>query len=94
VNAVLHWVGVALYLYWFVLIARLVMEWTLQLTAYRPSGAGAVAFEFVYTVTDPPLRLLRRFIPLLRIGRFALDVSFLVLLLGVNIVAGQLMVQR
>jgi YggT family protein len=94
VNAVLHWVGVALYLYWFVLIARLVMEWTLQLTSYRPSGAGAVAFEFVYTVTDPPLRLLRRFIPLLRIGRFALDVSFLVLLLGVNIVAGQLMVQR
>jgi YggT family protein len=90
VNAVLHWVGVALNLYWFVLIARLVMEWVLQLSTYRPSGAGAVAFEFVYTVTDPPLRFLRRFIPLLTIGRFALDLAFLVLLLGVRIVAGQL----
>ena len=89
-NAVLHWVGVALNLYWFVLIARLVMEWVLQLSTYRPSGAGAVAFEFVYTVTDPPLRFLRRFIPLLTIGRFALDLAFLVLLLGVRIVAGQL----
>jgi YggT family protein len=91
VNEVLHWIGVALYLYWFVLIARLIMEWVLQLSAYRPSGAGAVAFEFVYSVTDPPLRLLRRFIPLLTIGRFALDLAFLVLLLGVRIVAGQLM---
>jgi YggT family protein len=90
VNEVLHWIGVALNLYWFVLIARLVMEWILQLSAYRPSGAGAVAFEFVYTVTDPPLRLLRRFIPLLTIGRFALDLAFLVLLIGVRIVAGQL----
>lgn len=89
-NEVLHWIGVALNLYWFVLIARLVMEWILQLSAYRPSGAGAVAFEFVYTVTDPPLRLLRRFIPLLTIGRFALDLAFLVLLIGVRIVAGQL----
>jgi YggT family protein len=90
VNEVLHWIGVALSLYWFVLIARLIMEWVLQLSTYRPSGVGAVAFEFVYTVTDPPLRFLRRFIPLLTIGRFALDIAFLVLLIGVRIVADQL----
>jgi YggT family protein len=49
-----------------------------------------VAFEFVYTVTDPPLRFLHRFIPDLTVGRVALDMSFLVLVVGINILAGEL----
>ena len=38
-----------------------------------------VLAEFVFTATDPPLRLLRRFIPTLRLGSVALDLSFMVL---------------
>ena len=37
--------------------------------------------EVVYTATDPPLRLLRRYIPSLRLGTVALDLSFMVLFL-------------
>ena len=38
-----------------------------------------------YTITDPPLKLLRRFIPPLRLGGISLDLSFLVLFIIVNI---------
>jgi YggT family protein len=91
VNDVLYWIGVALYLYGFVLLARFVMSWILALTQFRPSGAVAVLFELVYTVTDPPLKLLRRWIPPLNMGRVSLDVSFIVLALGISIVARVLM---
>jgi YggT family protein len=38
-----------------------------------------VALEATYSITDPPLKLLRRYIPPLRFGGIALDLSFLVL---------------
>ena len=90
-NEVLYWIGAVLYLYVFVMYARMIMGLVLAFSRYRPSGAAAVAFEFVYTVTDPPLKFLRRFIPDLRMGNFAFDISFLVLIIVVQIVAGQLM---
>jgi YggT family protein len=40
-----------------------------------------VVLEVVYTITDPPLRALRKVIPPLRFGGIALDLSFMVLLL-------------
>jgi YggT family protein len=42
-----------------------------------------VLAEATYTVTDPPLKLLKRFIPDLRLGGVALDLSFTVLFLVV-----------
>jgi YggT family protein len=91
---VLYWIGVVLYLYWFVLVARMIMSLVLAYSQYRPSGAAAVAFELVYTATDPPLRLLRRFVPDLRLGSVSLDLSFLVLIIAVRIVSRQLMGMR
>ncbi|CAM05015.1 possible membrane protein [Saccharopolyspora erythraea NRRL 2338] len=41
--------------------------------------------ESIYTVTDPPIRLLRRVIPTVRIGGVGLDLSIMVLLLVVFI---------
>lgn len=68
------------------LIFRLVMEWVFQLSRnYRPTGFMSVILEITYTITDPPLRLLRRIIPPLRIGGFALDLAFLVLFILVNV---------
>ena len=90
-NDVLYWIGFALALYSYVLFARMIMSLVLGFTQYRPSGAAAMAFEAVYTVTDPPLRLLRRWIPPLNAGRVSLDMSFLVLAIGVQIVARVLM---
>jgi YggT family protein len=39
----------------------------------------------VYTITDPPLKALRRLIPPLRLGSITLDLSFLVLVVLVQI---------
>ncbi|TDD63135.1 YggT family protein [Actinomadura darangshiensis] len=71
-----------LYLFLLFLIGRLVLE-VLQSFArqWKPSGVVLVIAEATYTVTDPPLKLLRRFIPPIRLGNVALDLSFTVLIL-------------
>ena len=69
--------NLALLLYVFVLLARLVLDWIPFFNReWRPRGAGLVAAEIVYTVTDPPIRLFRRFIPPLRVGAIAIDFGF------------------
>lgn len=90
-DTILYWIGVLLSIYGLILFARVIISYVLQLSEYRPSGAMAVVFEVVYTLTDPPLRFLRRFVPPLTIGRVSLDLSFLVLLIAVQVVARQLM---
>jgi YggT family protein len=51
--------------------------------SWRPTGPVLVVAEVIYTVTDPPLKLLRRFIKPVRLGNVALDLSFTVLFLMV-----------
>lgn len=71
----------AVLLYMLLLIARLVMEWIRAYSRdFRPSGLVLVLFEVVYTLTDPPVKALRRVIPPLRIGAVALDLSMMLLL--------------
>jgi len=66
------------------LVLRLVFEYVFLLArSFRPSGAVAMLLELIYTMTDPPLKLLRRVLPPLRIGGIAIDLAFLVLLLVV-----------
>lgn len=68
------------------LIARFVVEWVMQLArSWRPSRAAAVGFEVVYSATDPPLKLLRKVIPPLRLGGISLDLGFIVLFFVVYI---------
>ena len=55
---------------------------------FRPTGALVVVFEVVYTLTDPPLRLLRRIIPPLRVGNVAFDLGFLLLFIAIVVVRG------
>ena len=76
---------VALQLYVLVLIARIVFDY-IQLFArdWQPSGVILIAAEAIYSVTDPPLRLLRRFIPPVRLGQVSLDLSFLVLFIVIT----------
>lgn len=75
-----------LLLYLLVLIGRLVLDWV-QVFArdWRPRGVLLVVAEVVYTLTDPPLNWLRRYIPPLRLGGIALDLGFIILFLGVSI---------
>ena len=63
------------------LIIRLVLDY-IQMFArsWRPSGFVLVLAEVVYSITDPPLKAMRRLIPPLRIGSLTLDLSFLVVI--------------
>lgn len=66
-----------LLIYVFVLLARLILEYIPVFNrSWRPKGVGLVLAELVYTVTDPPIKLFRRFIPPLRIGTIAIDFAF------------------
>jgi YggT family protein len=77
---------ILLNLFMLVLIARLVFELVQSFArSWRPSGFVLVLAETTYTITDPPLRFLRRFIPPVRLGSVALDLSFTVLFLFVVI---------
>ena len=78
-----------LYLYFIVLLARLVFDW-IQVFAreWRPKGPVLVVAESVYTLTDPPLKALRKVIPPLRLGQVRLDLAFLVLMLSVSLLLG------
>jgi YggT family protein len=78
-----------LFLFFVVLIGRLVLDWVQAFARdWRPRGAMLVVAEAVYTVTDPPLRALRRLIPPLTIGSLRLDLAFLVLMLLVTLLMG------
>jgi YggT family protein len=77
---------IALWLFFVLLIARLVIDY-IQMFArsWRPTGVLLVVAEVIYTITDPPLKALRRLIPPLRLGSITLDLSFLVLVVLVQI---------
>jgi len=76
-RAVIDWVfWVALSL----LMLRALLSWVpLIFPAFRPHGAIASAINLVDRVTDPPVRLVRRFVPPIRLGVASLDLSLIVL---------------
>ena len=73
-------------IYLVVLIGRMIFSWV-QVFAreWRPSGILLVIAESIFTITDPPLKFLRRFIPTFRLGMVALDLSFMVLFIVILI---------
>jgi len=77
VKTVLYYV---LWGYLLLLIGRLIFSWIQAFAReWRPRGPVLVVAEAVYTATDPPLKFLGRFIPVLRLGSVALDLSFMLL---------------
>lgn len=79
-NAVREVLGFVVFLYFLVLLGRVVFDWIrIFAKEWRPRGAALLVAEPVYTLTEPPLRALRKVIPPLRLGGVALDLSFMVL---------------
>ena len=75
-----------LFFFWLLLIGRIVAELVRSFARqWVPAGSSAVALELIFTATDPPVKLLRRVIPVVRIGGVGLDLSIMVLLLVVFI---------
>ncbi len=74
-----------LWAYLAILMARAVLSVVpLFVRDWRPRGIMLVLAEFVYTLTDPPLRFMRKVIPPIRMGSISLDLGFLVLFLGLS----------
>jgi YggT family protein len=73
-------------LYLLIMLARLVFDYVFIFArSWTPRGPLLLVVEAVFSLTDPPLKFLRRFIPPLRLGTVSLDLSFLVLLFGIQI---------
>jgi YggT family protein len=76
-------------LYVLVLITRLVLEYVAIFARdWRPRGPLLLLSEVVFTLTDPPLKAIRKVVPNLRIGSVSLDLSFLILLFAISITRG------
>lgn len=79
-------VYIALLLFFVALIIRLVFDWVQMFAKeWRPRGVALVVAHAVYSLTDPPLKGLRRLIPPLKLGGVTLDLGFLVLFIAVSI---------
>lgn len=72
--------------FFLLLLVRLVLDWV-QFFAreWKPTGVALVVAEVTYSVTDPPLRALRRVLPPVGIGQVRFDLAFLVLALGCSL---------
>lgn len=68
------------------LFLRIIIDYVRMFArSWRPNTFLLAIFEIIYTVTEPPMRFVRRFIPPLRIGGVALDLSFIVILIAINL---------
>jgi YggT family protein len=70
------------FLFIVVLFARVILSLIIVLSRdWKPTGAALVLTEGVYTVTDPPVKAVRKLIPPFTVGQFRIDLGFMVLLI-------------
>ncbi len=70
----------------FALLGRLILDYVRMFARnWRPSGISLILVEAIYSITDKPTNFVRRFIPPLRIGGASLDLSFIVLFFGIQL---------
>ncbi len=75
---------VLLQLYFLVLLVRIVMSWF----PLQPDGIGAQVFGFTVMLTEPVLGPLRRVLPPLRLGQVAIDLSPIIVFIGIQVLRG------
>ena len=76
-------------LYKLALFARIIIDYVRMFAKnWRPNSIFLAFFEFIYSITDPPMKFVQRFVPPLRLGGVALDLSFIVLLIAINLLQG------
>ncbi|KAB1660114.1 YggT family protein [Pseudoclavibacter chungangensis] len=87
--------GLVINLYIVVLWARLILEYV-QLFArnWKPKGVVLVLCEFVYSITDPPVKLVRKVVPPLRVGNISIDLAWMIVMFALIILANALVFLR
>jgi YggT family protein len=77
-NAVLGILCIALTVYWWILIAYVLISWAFVFGMRRPySGPGRTVLDALDSVVLPVVRPLGRLVPPVRIGGMGLDLSVL-----------------
>lgn len=75
-------VYVALTIFFVLMWARFILDLVRTFArGWRPRGFGLVLAELVFSITDPPIKAVRRVIPPLRIGGAALDFAWTIVML-------------
>lgn len=74
-------------IYLLVLVCRAILSWIEALNpSWRPKATWALFFaNLLYALTDPPLKIIGKFVKPLRFGGIGLDLSFIVLFLAVMV---------
>ena len=73
-------------LFLFALFGRLILDYIRMFaSSWQPKGVFLFLAEAIYSITDKPTALVRKFVPPLRLGSVSLDLSFLVLFFGVQL---------
>jgi YggT family protein len=78
-----------LQLFLFALLGRLIFDYVQMFSkTWRPRGLVLYLVEATYTITDKPMQFVGRFVPPLRLGAISLDMSFIVLFFGTQLLIG------
>lgn len=81
--------GTILQVFLFALLGRLIFDYIQMFSrTWRPRGIVVYFVEAIYTITDKPMKFVGRFVPPLRLGAVSLDMSFIVLFFGTQVLMG------
>lgn len=68
------------------LVGRLILDYVRVFSpSWRPTGFILSLASIIYAVTDPAVKFVRKFVPPLRLGPVALDLSFIVIFVVIQI---------
>ena len=83
VGLIINWI---LWIFLLILFARMILSWVPVLVRdWEPRGPMLVFAEIIYSITDPPLGLLRKVLKPVRVGNMMLDLAFIGLAILVSI---------
>jgi YggT family protein len=81
VDVVLQIICIALFVYWIILFARIILSW------FPPpvGGIGRTLYDVIYNLTEPILGLVRGLLPPIRMGTMGLDLSPIIVFIALGI---------
>ena len=84
------WIVCDLLTFWYIcLVIRIIMSWIPFDRSRR--GVVSTVTGLVFAITEPVLGPLRRALPMLRVGSMGLDLSPIIVMLGVFIIQGSIL---
>lgn len=79
-GTILYW---ALQLFVYAMFARFIVDFIMSVNrGWRPPTILMPVVDFAFTITDPPLKFVRRFVRPVRLGVVALDLAWTIVLIA------------